>query len=465
MPGPWPLSQPSLVHGACVATGLLIYMLLTRMRNQRRPPSTAVAWVLAITLLPYAAVPLFLLFGTRKVARPAQAARVEAAPSSAPEWAARLLAGLGLAGAAPNRAVAFYGDGEASYRALLALCAGARQRLDLGTYLLGSDSVGAAMADALVAAAGRGVQVRLLIDSVGSLRTSRRLLGRLRAGGVEVRRFMPLLRNPMRGRTNLRNHRKLAIADGAQLWAGGRNLADEYFIDRPRHPAWLDLSFVVDGPLAGQALAQYTLDWRAASGRPPAQAHAGATNPAAAPASAAGPLAQWVPSGPDLAQDTVHDLLMTGAYAARERIVAVTPYFVPDDALLDAWCTACRRGVMVTLVLPRRSNHRLADWARERALRQLADAGAQVFLADAMVHAKAVVIDAEFALCGTVNLDGRSLFLNYEAMAAFYGHSEVSWLAEWMVALAGRSSRYRARRPAWGRDLVEGIVRAIAFQL
>ena len=117
-----------------------------------------------------------------------------------------------------------------------------------------------------------------------------------------------------------------------------------------------------------------------------------------------GPLAQWLPSGPDHADDTVHALLLAAAYHAQRRIVAVTPYFVPDDALLDAWCLACRRGVRVSLLVPARSNHRLADIARERALRQLAAAGAQVWLAPAMVHAKAVLIDDDLALAGSLNL-------------------------------------------------------------
>ena len=105
---------------------------------------------------------------------------------------------------------------------------------------------------------------------------------------------------------------------------------------------------------------------------------------------------------------------MSGAYQAQQHIRAVSPYFVPDDALLDAWCLACRRGVQVSVLLPARSNHRLADWARERALRQLVAAGAQVWLAPAMLHAKAVVLDEELAwrLYGSADLAGLSVTIN-----------------------------------------------------
>ena len=251
------------------------------------------------------------------------------------------------------------------------------------------------------------------------------------------------------------------MADGQRLWSGGRNLADEYFIDRPGHPAWVDLSFVVHGPLAAQAQAQFKADWRAARGR--RMHHA---PPAAAPSALPAPvLAQWVASGPDHADDTLHALLMSGGYQAQHRIWAVTPYFVPDDALLDAWCLACRRGVQVSLLVPLRSNHRVADWARERALRQLVAAGAQVWLAPGMLHAKAVLIDDELALCGSLNLDARSLFLNYEAMAVFYSAEQVGWLSDWYERQLAHAQPYVARRPSLAHDIFEGVVRAIGFQL
>ena len=138
---------------------------------------------------------------------------------------------------------------------------------------------------------------------------------------------------------------------------------------------------------------------------------------------------------------------------------------MPDDALLDAWCLACRRGVQVSLLVPQRSNHRLADWARERALRQLVAAGAQVWLAPGMLHAKGVLIDDELALCGSLNLDARSLFLNYEAMAVFYGAEEVRWLSDWYARQRAHAHPYAARRPSLAHDIFEGVVRAIGFQL
>ncbi|GAA3982651.1 phospholipase D-like domain-containing protein [Comamonas faecalis] len=455
-----------LGHAIVVALGLLLYVLGTRIGHQRRHPSAALGWVLGMLTLPYLTIPLFLFFGSRKLVRPRHRAPVPAhhPVAGAPAWATQLLAGLELPPAQPNVRIALHEDGGQALAGLLATIDGAVHQLDVCTYVLASDATGRQVAQALAAAAARGVQVHLLIDAMGSLLVGRRLLRELRAAGVHVRRFMPLLHNPLHGRTNLRNHRKLVVADGRRLWSGGRNLACEYFVDRPNRPAWVDLSFEIDGPVARQAHVQFLTDWRTARGLMLRRMRRVDQLPDAG-APRTGALAQWLPSGPDHADDTLHALLLAGAWHAQRRIWLVTPYFVPDDALLDAWCLACRRGVDLQLVLPRRSNHRLADMARERALRQLASAGARVWLSPAMVHAKAVLIDDQLALCGSLNLDARSLFLNYEAMTAFYGPAQVGWLAGWIDALRTGAQPYEARRPSWSRDIAEGVVRAVGFQL
>ncbi len=455
-----------LGHTLLVALGLLVYVMATRIGHQRRHPSAALSWVLGIVAFPYVAVPLFLLVGTRKFARPLRqpsGPQLPLACSPGPRWVGPVLASMGLAPAVRNEEIAFHADGTEALQALLCTIASARRHLDVCTFVFGHDEVGMRVAQALAQAAQRGVATRLLIDAVGCMQTPRGMLRELVASGVKVRRFMPLLHNPMRGRTNLRNHRKMVVADGERLWSGGRNLAAEYFVGQGKAPAWVDLSYGAQGPLAALAQAQFKADWRAATGRvrftrvpQPPEALAGP---------AGGAPAQWVPSGPDFADDTVHALLLAGAYHARQRIVAVTPYFVPDDALLDAWCMACRRGVQVTLLMPARSNHRLADWARERALRQLVYAGGQVWLAPQMLHAKAVLIDDDFALSGSLNLDARSLFLNYEAMTAFYGEAELRWLSNWCEHEIARARPYQARRPSWAREIAEGVVRAVGFQL
>lgn len=477
-----------LEHLAFVAAGLLTYLVVTRVRRQRRHPYAALSWVMGIAAFPYLGVPLFLIFGTRKLVRPATRRRpAPAGPwaHGAPLWATRLLAALGVAGAEPQAAVQFQAEGAAALAQLQALIASSRRTLDICTYVLADDEVGAAVAAALAQRARAGVRVRLLIDGFGSLKSAHSHDALLEAAGVQTRRFVPALRKPRRGRFNLRNHRKLAIADGARVWGGGRNIANEYFIGRLGEPAWLDLSFCAEGALAAQAQALFDRDWRVAPGmrqalrlrraRHLARERGAADDaptpvpvPVPVPEAAPSPaltLAQWVPSGPDYHDDVLHALLVSSAFHAEQRLLLATPYFVPDEGLLESLVLAAKRGLTITLVLPRRSNHRLADWARGRAVRELAAAGADVRLLPTMLHAKAVVVDEVLALCGSANLDSRSLFINYEASAAFYGRREIDWLGRWITETARQGERASAESPGWLRDIGEGIVATVGFQL
>ncbi|QNP47804.1 phospholipase D-like domain-containing protein [Diaphorobacter aerolatus] len=453
----------ALSHTIFVVVGLLVYVLTTRIGHQRRPPSSAIGWVIGIVAFPYIAVPLFLVLGSRKFKRPERHLRsaIEPPPGGGPVWVTQLLASMELPGPAHNEMLVWHDDGPEALQRLLALVDGAQQRLDLSTFIFGNDEVGDAVVEALIRCTQRGVRVRLLIDAIGSVKTRAGTLRRLRAHGVRVRRFMPLLHNPRQGRLNLRNHRKVVVADGWHVWSGGRNLAVEYFCDRPDAPAWLDLTHEARGDLAVEAAAQFDLDWRTASGR-----RRGVSGPPPyTPVISEGPCAQWVASGPDHADDTVHALLLAAAYHAQQRILAVTPYFVPDDALLYAWCMASRRGVDVNVLVPARSNHLLADWARGRALRELCASGGKVWLLPQMAHAKAVVVDDDLALSGSLNLDGRSLFLNYEVMTAFYSTEQVQWLVGWFERQIATATPFNARQPGLLRDMGEGLVRSVGFQL
>ena len=474
-----------LEHVAFMAAGLLTYLVVTRVRRQRRHPYAALAWVMGIAAFPYLGLPLFLVFGTRKVVRPAtprQPAPAGPWAALAPLWATRLLAALGVAGARPQAVVRFESDGEAALAQLQRVIGSARHTLDLCTYVLGDDEVGAAVAAALADRARAGVRVRLLIDSIGSLKSAHSHDAMLKNAGVRTRLFMPALGRPGRGRVNLRNHRKLLIADGEVVWSGGRNLANEYFIGRVGEPPWLDLSFAAEGALAAQAQAVFDGDWRIARGARQAprlgyaerfarqqalEQPSDAADYAAAPSTDAtvSSLAQWVPSGPDFHEDVLHALLVSAAFHAEQRLLLATPYYVPDEAVQEALVLAAKRGLQITLLLPRRSNHRLADWARGRAVRELVEAGVDVRLLPAMLHAKAVVVDDVLALCGSANLDSRSLFINYEAMAAFYGRAEIDWLADWINAHAAQAEPASAKPPSWLRDIGEGIVATLAFQL
>jgi cardiolipin synthase len=263
---------------------------------------------------------------------------------------------------------------------------------------------------------------------------------------------------PGRSRANLRNHRKIVVADGVRLWCGGRNFAAEYFEGAEGRAPWRDITFDLSGSFAMQALDLFDSDWAYATGaaRPPRRVVA--ERPAE-------PYAQLIASGPDQADDTVHNLLVTACFKARTHIVAVTPYFVPGEALLMALTLAARRDVVVDLILPAHSNHHLADFVRHRALRMLAAAGGRVWLTPYMLHAKAIVIDQDLAMAGSANLDARSMFLNYEFMIAFYAPDDIGRFADLLEQHRAAAHAYRAGKPSLWRDFTEGLVLWLGFQL
>ena len=447
-------------HGLAVAASVLTYVLTSRSAQARRPPSIAIAWVLGMIALPYLTLPVYLLFGRRKVVRPRPLVHAPR-PADARHWARTLIESFDLPDAAPAR-VRLHPDGRAARAALLETIGAARHRLDVCTFLIGADALGRALASALIERARAGVRVRLLLDGVGAPFLPRTERARLAAAGVAIAVFSPLLARRTSGPRNLRNHRKYAIADARVLWAGGRNFAAEYFEGDARRAAWPDLSFDLVGPVAAAADHQFEADWRASGGA----AAAAPPDPLPPdPGSTDTALVQFLPSGPDQTEDTVHALLIDACYRAERRILAVTPYFVPDSALEAALRLAARRAVAIDVCLPRRSNHRLADFARMRSLRALAAVGVRFHLVPRMTHAKAVVVDESLAIAGSVNLDSRSLLLNYESAVVFYGTDEIAWLAGWIDALQHGAQPFEPRPPGLWRDVGEGLLLTLGYQL
>lgn len=480
------------LHGLVVMLGLAIYAAASHTLRQRRHPSAAIAWVVTLVLIPYIALPLYLMFGRRKLVTSRRAIGALApwdAPAGPGNPAAqltpqsgRLAAAIGLAKAASFDGLDVHQEGRQALQALRSIIDSATQTLDVCSFLLGRDALGDEIAACLIRRARDGVRIRLLIDGIGFYLGGRPSLRRLKAAGVQVALFVSPLTSGLRGRTNLRNHRKMVIGDGHRLWCGGRNLASEYFegdLGSLRNKAtWIDLSFDLSGDLAQQAQQRFDQDWNFALGKAdvpkpakpskppeplftdaPAPPHPIAVRPDAALQ------ARLVPSGPDQAEDTIYTLLVSGCFTAQRRILAATPYFVPDQTLLLALTLAARRGVAVDLLLPLKSNHHLADIARVPALRELAAAGARVWLVPGMMHAKAVLIDDGLALVGSANLDERSLFLNYELMVAFYDAPVVERFAHWIEGHQRGAVAYVPRPAGLARELVEGVVRWVAFQL
>ena len=460
------------LHGLITVLAIGIFLISTHTFKQRRHPSASIAWFVSLVLLPYAALPLYLLVGNRKLLRPVLPRHATPAHAALHPFSASLAQTYALARTldlpAPSTYAQFtlHADGQASLAALRHGIASAKVSLDISTFVFGRDVLGQEVSGLLCDAVARGVAVRLMVDGVGRYLGGVPRMGALRRAGVNVVIFVPPWEAPLSGRSNLRNHRKLVIADGHWLWMGGRNLAAEYFLGdpltRPATAAWLDLTFALSGAVAAQAQQQFNKDWGVATHTMPL-AHQPLAVVDALPAVAAS--VQLIPSGPDQTDDTVYALLISSCYTAHQRILAVSPYFVPDATLQTALTLAARRGVQVDVLLPHKSNHRMADVARNASIQELSNAGARIWLLPQMIHAKAVVIDDDLALAGTANLDERSLFLNYEIMVAFYQRQDVAQFALWIERHRRHASLFKPRPANVWRQLQEGLVRWVGFQL
>jgi cardiolipin synthase len=298
----------------------------------------------------------------------------------------------------------------------------ARQHVHLLFYIFANDATGRLVADALARAVKRGVKCRVLMDAVGSKRGLARLAPRMRAAGVEVHAAMPVgffRRNA--ARYDLRNHRKIAVIDGSVAYTGSQNVVDPEFV---RGYPNEEMMVRVTGPVVAQLQGVFVSDFYFETGTTlnesevfPQLEPRGKTN------------AQVLPSGPGYHRENGQEFMIALLYAARERIVLATPYFVPDEVFLQAIRSASRRGVVVHLIVSLHANQLLTQLAQRSFYDELLEDRVNVHLyKPRFLHAKHLTIDDEIALIGSTNIDIRSFALNAEINLVIYDTEVVARL-------------------------------------
>lgn len=305
-------------------------------------------------------------------------------------------------------------DGDAFFPALLEAIRGAESSVHLQTFIFARSRIGGEVLDALAARASEGVEVRLLYDRFGS--TFAHFTGYFRGArkaGVKVRSITQA--NPVKGRfqVNLRNHRKIAVVDGRVGFVGGINFKDAHHHEWTGDGRIRDYHVRVEGPAVSDLQLQFVEDWVFATGAAPEDLLGEDYFPQLEERGDA--VAQVVPGGPDREGRGLADAVFGAITAAERSLDLVTPYFVPDEPILQALRYAARRGVEVRLVVPRRGNHWYAEQAGRALYEGLLEAGVHIFERQPpFLHAKAIVADEAYAMLGSANLDYRSLHLNFE---------------------------------------------------
>lgn len=452
-----------LTHLAVVAGFLLAVVFAAHILRQKRSPSGTIAWLLIIVFVPYVGVPLYLMLGGRKLGRAARRKGfiglrpLDSIPSDSASPLDKMLRTYGVPGATTQNRITLCPDGVAGYKALVDLIENAEKSIHISIFIFFLDDVGRDILDRLARRASDGLDVRLMVDDLGSLHTSNRKLKKLIRAGGKVAHFMPVVHLPFRGMTNLRNHRKIVVVDQRKVMTGGTNIAKEYIGPTEYHGRWLDLSFVLEGPEVELYSIVFRSDWKFATGEE--MDASSAQDWKLAKQDNGGAVLQLVPSGPDMRGDMLYDAILSSVFAAKKRIWIVTPYFIPNDTLSESLLLARRRGVDVKIIVPHRSNHTLTNMVRGSYLRELQKAGATICQHPKMVHAKVLIFD-DTAMLGSSNFDIRSLFLDYEVSMFIYSKPEVQNIEKWVENLCSDCSE-GVRKVSAFRDLCEGAARLL----
>jgi cardiolipin synthase len=409
----------------------------------RRTPAAAKGWLLLIFFEPWVGLLLYFLIGRARLPRrrrervaelPRAMARVAARLAGHPNvfhpdvgpalgQAVTLAENLGQSPILGGNAVELLADYDGTITRLVADIDRAEHHAHLLFYIFADDRATAPVIEALGRAAGRGVRCRVLADAIGSRPSLRTLRPKLAALGVELHALLPVSLLPWRkSRLDLRNHRKVAVVDGRVGYTGSQNLVDAGF---KGDLAYEDLMARVTGPVVLELQYVFAADWFLETGEI-LDGEAEFPGPEVAGAVPA----QALPSGPDFPTQNNQRLIVALVHGARRRVVLTTPYFVPDEPLLQAMQTAVLRGAEVHLVVSERGDQRVVLLAQESYYEELLEAGVHVHLyREKFLHAKHLSVDDSVALIGTSNLDIRSFALNAEVTLVVYDPGVVARLA------------------------------------
>ena len=429
-----------------LAVGVTSHVLL-----YKRETNTSAAWIGLAWLTPILGSVLYLLLGINRVRRRAMSLKGRRASDLEGGFGgvARRddhLAQLERAGyrithrpVERGNRIAILRSGDEAYPVMLAAIESAQRSVVLSSYIFRADTAGSKFIEALVRAAGRGVEVRVLIDGIGAGYFVSETYSELRRARVPVARFMHSSLPWRMPFLNLRSHKKILGIDGQVAFAGGLNIGGENLVrTRPAHPV-IDTHFRFEGPVVGQLMDVFANDWAFTT----AEQLAGERwFPELAPCEGADGVARVVTSGPDQDLEKIEFVILEALSCARSAVRIMTPYFLPDDRIITGLALAAYRGVTVDVVLPENSNHPTLDWGSRAQIGPLLAAGCRIWThPPPFDHSKLMTVDGVWSLVGSSNWDVRSFRLNFELDLEVYDPAIARQVDELITAQQGRQIR------------------------
>lgn len=447
----------------------------------KRDPRAAVMWIALSWLIPFVGALSYAFLGVNRLKRRAAllfpdrigaSEREPRAPSLALEQRlagehqhmltlARVMDRLGREPVVGGNLIEPLENGDQAYPAMLEAIEGATTSIALCSYIFDNDPVGQRFCDALERAAQRGVAVRVLIDDVGRRYSWPPVDRRLRRAGVRAAAFLPTWMPANALLSNLRNHRKILVVDGRIGFTGGMNIRQGHVLGEPsKHPV-ADLHFRLEGPVVSHLMTTFAEDWAMTTGE---VLHDDAWFPELEERGSC--FARGILDGPDENLDVLRLMLLAALDCAKRSVKIATPYFVPDASLITALGICALKGVEVDILLPRRNNIRIVEWAQNGTLWQVLKHGCRVhFGPEPFDHTKLLVVDEVFTLIGSANWDARSLRLNFEFIVECYDRQLAERALGILRAKLARATPVTladlANRPLWVR-LRDGAARLLS---
>jgi cardiolipin synthase A/B len=470
---------------AAIGTGLAFLVLLgfiaRAILRPHREPASRIAWVVVMVALPVVGVVAYILLGETNIGR-RRKARMHAvlarlpdvsnapgakAASFQPEIPERYIplfrVGQSINGFEPmggNRAQ-LLPDSNATIESMIADIDAAKDHVHLTFYIWLPDNNGLKKVEALKRAAARKVACRAMADGLGS----RTLIASehwqaMRDAGVRVATALPIgnpLLRPLRGRIDLRNHRKIVVIDNQITYCGSQNCADPEFRIKAKFAPWVDAMIRFAGPIARQNQYLFAGDWMS-------QVDEDITDYLRQPFSPGEPglTAQVIGTGPTVRYSAMPEVFETLMYAARRELFITTPYYVPDEAMQAALCASARRGVTTTIIFPARNDSWIVGAASRSYYAELLAAGVRIAEYEGgLLHTKSLTLDGEVTLIGSANMDRRSFELNYENNILFYDPAltadvrrrQETYLAQSHSVTADMVAHWSATRRLWNNTI------------